>query len=284
MLARRFSRRGKRLSIYASASIGASLTASTVAVNAFAKTALPYPIQNLILSYIVAAMLPPLFVSFLDTRWRRAIDENIPKLVSEVAEDIRRGVSIVRAVELASERRLGPLTGELKKVRVMLSWGLTFDEAIDRVLEKVDTPLASRTFMLFSEMNRVGGDVRSVLETLEKYLVEFQRIERERRASLRPYLFITYMAFGVFLFITLLIYKSFFVEIVKSSARLGEVGFLKISIDLEEVKNAFFQLCVIEAIFGGLVAGKLAEESYGAGLKHMLVLLASSVIFYYLFF
>jgi flagellar protein FlaJ len=284
MLMRRFSKRAKRLSVYISVLAGFSLTILTLLANVIAKAVYPFPVQNLILSYAVATVLPPLFINFLDTRWRRAVDENMPKLVSEVAEDIRRGVNIVRAVELASDRKLGPLTSELKKVKVMLSWGLTFDEAVERMLEKVDTPLATRTFTLFAEMNRVGGDVRSVLETLERYLIEFQRVERERRASLRPYLFITYIAFGVFLLVTWLIYKSFFVEIVKSSARLGEIGFLKISVDLNEIKNAFLQLCIIEAVFGGIAAGKLAEESYGAGVKHILILLASSLIVFYTLF
>ncbi len=284
MLMRRFSKRAKKLSVYISVFAGLSLTLSTLLANLLAKAVYPVPVQNLILSYAVAAVLPPLFINFLDIRWRRAVDRNVPKLVSEVAEDIRRGVSIVRAVELASERRLGPLTVELKKVKAMLSWGLTFDEAVEKMLEKVDTPLATRTFTLFAEMNRVGGDVRSVLEALERYLIEFRRVEGERRASLRPYLFITYIAFGVFLLVTWLIYKSFFVEIVKSSARFGDVGFLKITINLEEIKNAFLQLCVIEAVFGGIVAGKLAEESYGEGVKHILILLASSLIVFYTLF
>jgi len=41
----------------------------------------------------------------------------------------------------------------------------------------------------------------------------------------------------------------------------------------EEARRVFFHMSVIQAFFGGLMAGKMGEGTVGAGLKHSVILL-----------
>ncbi len=43
----------------------------------------------------------------------------------------------------------------------------------------------------------------------------------------------------------------------------------------EEAWRIFFHMSLLQAFFGGLVAGKMGEGTIGAGLKHSMVLMAS---------
>jgi flagellar protein FlaJ len=41
----------------------------------------------------------------------------------------------------------------------------------------------------------------------------------------------------------------------------------------EDIRRLFFHMTVVQAFFGGLVAGKMGEGTINAGLKHSLVLM-----------
>jgi len=48
--------------------------------------------------------------------------------------------------------------------------------------------------------------------------------------------------------------------------------------DISLMEDALFNMAIIEAIFGGLAAGKIGAGSYVAGIKHIVVMVVISVI------
>ena len=51
-----------------------------------------------------------------------------------------------------------------------------------------------------------------------------------------------------------------------------------------ESRRVFMHTALLEAVFGGLIAGKINEDSFGAGLKHAMILAIATGIAFYLFF
>ncbi len=72
------------------------------------------PDQLLFLGLIIA-IFPPAIVNYLDMRWRQSVDKNIPEFLRELSEAGRTGVTLTRALDLASKRRYGPLSSELER-------------------------------------------------------------------------------------------------------------------------------------------------------------------------
>ncbi len=97
-------------------------------------------------------------------------------------------------------------------------------------------------------------------------------MEKERQTQTRPYIAIVYVAFFVFLFTVIMLFKSLFVEVVDLPL-LGSVVLTS-----EEARKLFFHMSVIQAFFGGLVAGKMGAGTMSAGLKHSVILLASGYL------
>ena len=89
----------------------------------------------------------------------------------------------------------------------------------------------------------------------------------ERKTQTRPYLAIIYVAFFVFLFTIIMLFKSFFVDI--SNFEFSQFELMSPS----EARSIFFHMSAIQAFFGGLVAGKMGEGTVGGGLKHSVILL-----------
>ena len=266
-----------------SAGIGAALAATAIASEFFFNVPLIFQTDQLLFISLILAIFPPALVDYLDARWKMSVDKNIPEFLRELAEAGRTGVTLTRAIDLASKRKYGPLSTQLERVTVKLSWGGNLEEALNEFAKRVDTRLAKRTAVLITEINRSGGEIKDVLEIVSKHAGELESIEEERRSQLKMYVAIIYVAFFVFLFIDFLLLKTFFAKIASLKEMTGAAGGLFAIGDIESIQRMMFHMCIIEGMFGGLVAGKMGEDALGAGLKHSVVLMSAGFLTFFFF-
>ena len=216
---------------------------------------------------IIAAAFPPAILSYVDYMWKRAIDEHLPDLFRSIVQAQETGMTLPQALEEAAKRDHGPLTVELRKMTAQISWGMSFEEALLALGRRVNTVLVQRTVPMIIEASRSGGHVEKVFDPMGKFIQTTLLLNKERRTQTRPYIAIIYVAFLVFLFTIILLFKSFFVSI----EQLPSLGTAVMA--PEEVKRMFFHMTTIQAFFGGLVAGKMGEDTVIAGLKHCLIMM-----------
>jgi len=282
----RVERREKRLVGIVSVVLALGVFLSALASTFLLKARLAVSWDDFAIVAIIVGLFPPAIVNFLDTRWRNGVDKNIPRLLSEVANAGRTGVTLTRAIELASERRYGPLTKELKRLVAKLSWGVPLEDALESFSKRVDTPLAKRTAILIAEASRSGQNIQEIMESINKHIGDLHVIEVERRSQIRPYMGIIYLAFLVFLVTDVILVKTFFVQIDNLRMLMEQKGIRLLGfggIDLPTIKKIFYHMAAVQGFFGGLVAGKMGEGTMGAGLKHSLILLITSLLTFYLF-
>ena len=216
---------------------------------------------------VVITVFPPAVLDYVDYRWKRSIDKHLPDLFRSIVQAQKTGMPLPQALEEASKRNFGPLTKELKKMVAQMSWGVSFEEALQSFGKRVDTALVGRAIPLILEAQRSGGRVEKVFEPLEKFVRTTLTFDAERKTQTRPYLAIIYVAFFVFLFTIVMLFKSFFVDMSDFST----MQFALMS--PKEARSVFFHMNAIQAFFGGLVAGKMGEGTVGGGLKHSVILL-----------
>jgi flagellar protein FlaJ len=247
---------------------------------------LPFPTLSTLLLVGVAAFSIPGSVDWAFTRWRGRIDEALPNFLSDVTSSVKTGFSLTRSLELAADNDYGPLSKELRRMKAQLSWGIPLDGVIGSELKRLESRLAQRTFGVLQEANRAGGKVEEMLEAIQHHTLELHQIEKEVRTSLRPYTMTTYMAVLVFLGIAILLVNTLFDGLISSgnAPTGGPVAFAGLrGISLSTIKSAFLQIALVEAVIGGLGAGKLGEASFAAGFKHVIVLLTLTVLAFGLF-
>ncbi len=248
---------------------------------------LPLTWDQLIVVGIMIALFPPAAVEYLDLRWQRGIDNNIPRLLREIAESGRTGLTLIRAIEVSADRDYGPLTPELKRLLAKISWGATLEEAFKAFAERARTKLAQRVSTLIIEVARSGGDTQEIMEQVNKHVNELQTIDRERYAQMRPYAVVVYVAFGVFLFADIILIRTFFEPMSAIHAQAAASGgsgiFGGAGLDIASLNRTLFHATIIEGILGGLIAGKMSEAHLGAGLKHSLILLLITFVSFLLF-
>jgi flagellar protein FlaJ len=229
--------------------------------------------------YVVLAVLAIVFVptlfNLIDYRWKKSIDERLPDLFRAIVQAQQTGMTLPQAIEEASKRDYGPLTKELKKLVSQMSWGSSFEEALESFAERVGTTLVKRVVPLVIEASRSGGRVEKVFDPIGKFIQITLTLEKERKAQTRPYVAVIYVAFFVFLFTIVLLFKSFFAPISQNASILGNV-----LLSQDAARRLFFHMTALQAFFSGLAAGKMGEGNITSGLKHSIILLTCGYLIF----
>ena len=225
-----------------------------------------------ILLAIVIALFPAAVLDYVDYRWRRSIDEHLPDLFRTIVQAESTGMTLPQAVEEASKRRYGPLTAELKRMVAHMSWGSSFEKALQSFSERVSTSLVKRSIPIVVEASHSGGQIEKVFAPLGSFVQSSLTAEKERSAQIRPYIAIVYVSFFVFLFTVIMLFKTFFLQMAELPALQTAL------LSTTEARALFFHMSVVQALFSGLVAGKMGEGTVSAGLKHSVILLVAGYL------
>ncbi len=239
-----------------------------------------FSIDRFLLLGGIVALIPPALVYLAESKRRDSIDNNIPHLIRDIADAGRSGMTLTRSIEISSERDYGPLTKELKKLIAKISFRVPLERALQYFADATGTTLARRSSMLIAEANKSGGDIQESMESVAKHVQEIQYLERKRRATLRPFIGVMYISFAVFLVTVYLLISSFFKQLANTSFGGGGGGaggfgggFSFVSLPLDKITTVFLYMAMIEALFAGMVGGKMATGYLKDGLKHAILLM-----------
>jgi len=237
-----------------------------------------FSIDRFLLLGGIVALIPPALVYLAESKRRDSIDNNIPHLIRDIADAGRSGMTLTRSIEISSERDYGPLTKELKKLIAKISFRVPLERALQYFADATGTTLSRRSSMLIAEANKSGGDIQESMESVAKHVQEIQYLERKRRATLRPFIGVMYISFAVFLVTVYLLISSFFKQLANTNfggggGGIGGVGFNFVSLPLDKITAVFLYMAMIEAMFAGLVGGKMATGYLKDGLKHAILLM-----------
>jgi len=250
-----------------------SLSLAAIVILTAVLTLLDSPLfDEYILLAVVIAVFPSAVLDYVDYRWKKSIDEHLPDLFRSIVQAQETGMSLPRAVEEAAKRRYGALSKELRRMAAQMSWGMSFEDALRSFGKRVDTKLTRQAIPLIIEASRSGGKIERIFEPLGRFVESTLMAEKNRQTQTRPYIAIVYVAFFVFIFTIIMLFKTFFVQ-------MGELSVLKFALlSPEETKKLFFHMSFLQALFGGLVAGKMGEGTMSAGLKHSVILLVAGYL------
>ena len=236
---------------------------------------------------ILIAVVPVTLLQVKEVQRKDSIDRNLPLFLLALSSAVQSGANLIRAIEQTADRNMGALTPELKNLRANISWGLPMEDAFENFAQRTGTKMSKRVVVLLEMALKIGGDIRSNLEMIQKHVTELQNIEKERKSSLAPYTYTIYISFAVFLGISVILSSQFFSEFAvvqemiletPGAAEGGGTFSAIASLDLEALNTILFNMSIIEAVFGGLAAGKIGGGSYVGGIKHIVIMIVMAVV------
>ena len=235
--------------------------------------------NEIFLVAVLVIIVPSAILDYENQRWLSAIEDQMPLLVRGVSESQETGLTLVKALEkVVDDKMIGhPLSDEVKKLTIQMSWGTSFEQALTNFKERINSPIVNRFCALVLEASRSGGTIKKVFTATSGFMEEMKDMDKETSAQMKPYIIIIYAAFAVFIVVAVLLVRSFFAPMQGAPQIMSSVSVSSIS----GLKDFFYKDMLVSAVTGGVMAGKLGERRIAGGLKHAIIL---SIVGYAIFF
>lgn len=230
-------------------------------------------VDDAIIFTVLIAIIPPGIFQYIRYKDISKIEERFPDFMLEIAELNRAGMTLPHALGVVAKGEYDALTPEIKRMDAMVSWGISFERALQNFARRKKTLMIQRSVSMITQAERAGANIPDILESTAKDARGSKVIEDERRGSMFLYVVISYMAFFVFLFIVWILSTVFMPVMAEAGALAGPGVGLLVGFDPAIYTRLFFHAAVIQAFTSGLVAGKLGGSGITAGLKHSVILM-----------
>jgi tight adherence protein C len=167
----------------------------------------PVMIVLCVIFFAIVGWILPMVI--LDRRGRErtnAIDYDLPELIDLLVVTLEAGLSFLASMQMAAERLEGPLGTELRLTLQEQRMGLSTNEALKGMLERVDTP-GMRTFVRsVLQGETLGTSTGQIMRNLAVEMRKNRRAAAEERAQKAPVKILFPLVFLIFpaMFIVLL--------------------------------------------------------------------------------
>lgn len=239
-------------------------------------------LNNILALSLTLLLAFPGIVEHYNNQWKSAVNENVPTLLRDLSESVKSGIPLIRALEDASTRDYGPISKPLEAAMVRFNLTSDFEGSLKWLGEELIQPAARRMSVILIEAYSTGGRVIEVLNISANLFTSLAEYQSERDAEMRPYTFVVYLGSLVFMGISFIIITQFLVPLTASSVDplVAQSGLLSNILSIDYYKSILFWAAIIEALFGGLIAGKIRTGRVSAGLIHSVTLLILTVAFF----
>ena len=233
---------------------------------------------------VLIAITPPSIIELNNSRWLKQVDKNIPKLMMDITESIRSGMSMIRALEVASKREYGPISGILETAVVNFNLTSDLDGSLKWFGDSLLRPSGKRMATILLEANNSGGRMMDVLETSINMFTSIDEYRDEKESNISPYILLVYVSSLIFLFIGWVVVAQFLEPLSKQRVNVpGAASLIGSMLDINYYKSIIYWAAIVEGLVGGLVAGKITDAKIASGLIHSVFLVVITIFFYKIF-
>ncbi|GEM_PF-1128476 len=226
------------------------------------------------------SILPLAIVMYINDMYVSNIEDNIPIALRALADTVASGIPLPRAIEVIARGRYGALSLEMRNVVSQILLGKTFEEAIQYLSRKFPTPIIKRFVTILIEAYRSGGRVAQVLHAAANVMSSIRAFETEKRTRLKPYVSLLYMITYIYVLVGALIVYGFVESIETMAAKAS--GFLQVAITTEEAASLLHFGLLVQCIISGAIIGKILRGRAVLGIPHMLIMLSTATVLYYM--
>ena len=134
------------------------------------------------------------FPILLKERRDSLIEDSVSDVFEELATSLRAGATIEQALVDLTKIQSGPLIDELKIALRDMEGGLSFEEALQSLMDRIDVLLLKRIFTIVVDGRKAGGELADILDAVASDSRDIARIQRERISKTMLYVIFIFMA------------------------------------------------------------------------------------------
>jgi flagellar protein FlaJ len=233
--------------------------------------------MNYVLLGILVSLAGPGFVEYMNYRWLKEAERGLASMFGGLASGVRSGLTLSRAMEVASEVVTKPLAREVRRCLLRAQLGVDFEAAVKGLADRLRSVKMSMAGRLLAEASRSGGLVSEVLDSARRLYEAYDDYEGEKASSLKPYGTVVYISVIIFLVVSYVLIHQFLMPLIEVSRAAG-APFAAALRDVGFYKAALYYGGFVEGLMSGLIVGKLTHGSVRYGLRHSSILCALTMI------
>jgi archaeal flagellar protein FlaJ len=219
--------------------------------------------------FISAAPAGIVYVRLMNKR--NSMEQGVSNFLRDLTEVRKTGLSPEKCIESLSKREYGTFSKELRKISSEISWGIPIKKVMMDFLHRTRSWMVQIVMFLLVETIDVGGGTIAMVESLARFNNLTQEVEKEKKMSVRPYVMMPYLA-SILLVATTVMMMGLTTGIAVPGAQTAAPT------DNGLMTTVFMTAVIFNSYLIGIVAGKISEESVGAGFKHAAILVLISII------
>lgn len=114
---------------------------------------------------------------------KKKIENDMLRAIIIMNNAFKSGKSTVQAVEVASKKLPKPIGEEFRRIYQEMNYGLSIDQVFDRFSKRVNIPEAEYLSSSLTILNKTGGNIIAVFDSIEKTLFDKKKLEEELKNS-----------------------------------------------------------------------------------------------------
>ncbi len=239
---------------------------------------------------LTISFVPVAVYSYTNYRLSTKVEEQLPVVTRIVADTLRTGETVERAVELIARSGLSPINTVFARALLLSRYGhMTIVDSIREVGRSMRLPSLLRFADLLDVAFRYGARSEEMLDIASRTMEALQSYKRERVIHLRPYIALIYTIVFVYVFMCAVI-ASILVSLPVSHITLPTVPVpQRATISLSEIKTLMMNsilalmqyILVVQLLASSFIIGRVVYENPLCGLIHFIVLAPTSLALTY---
>jgi len=229
---------------------------------------------------LVTAFVPYSFYSYMNKKVILDMEKNLPAFLRDIAESRKTGMTLPQALYKSAQIDYGKLSKELQKMANQISWGVPFQDVLQRFSKRSKSPFIQRSIAIIVEAQKSGGALIETLDSVARDARMLKDAEDERKSKLNQQAIIIYAIFFLFMAIVVALQKLMMPLIYSKGFALATED---PDVIISYYQNLFFSMILIQGLFNGMIAGQIGEGSPILGLKHSALFVIAGVFVSWLF-
>ena len=140
-------------------------------------------ILQLIISLVVGFYILDIYLIIVAKINKKKIENDMLRAVIIMNNAFKSGKSTIQAVEIASKKLPAPIGYEFKKIYEEMQYGLSVDTVFDRFAKRVSIEEAEYLSSSLTILNRTGGNIVAVFDSIEKTLFDKIKLKEDLKNS-----------------------------------------------------------------------------------------------------
>jgi flagellar protein FlaJ len=229
-----------------------------------------YTLEVFLCLAVIVTVIPVMVAYEMRRRYVMKIEAQLPEFLAEIADMRDIGMTLQGAIFMISNTRMGLLSREIKVAAEELRLGSSVSGALVRMEERIGLVSVKRAISLLVRASEVTDYIREILVIAINDLQHYIKMKTKRLNVSFVYLAVIYLSFGIYL------YSAYQLNV----AFISSFSAYEVSFDISSNVREMLHIGIILGFFSGIMVGQLSSNSVLAGLKHVCVMLAATVILF----